>query len=171
MPRYSDYDDDDDERRPPKSSGGGKTLLIVFGIIGGIVLVVGGVCAGLVYLIYRGVQGVQGVVASAKSTFDDMQASQMAADNFMNDVAANRLDKAYNNTTKNFQTQQTLAQFTNSVQKSPGLKNYQPFSLQLMNFTSTASTYQGQMPGQNKAFTLQVVKDGQTWKVDQFTIP
>src|SRR6516165_6933437 len=101
MPRYSDYDDDDDERRPPKSSGGGKTLLIVFGIIGGIVLVVGGVCAGLVYLIYRGVQGVQGVVASAKSTFDDMQASQMAADNFMNDVAANRLDKAYNNTTKN----------------------------------------------------------------------
>jgi hypothetical protein len=168
MPRYSDYDDDDDERRPPKSSGAGKTLLIVFGIIGGIVLVLVLGCGGVVYLVYR---GMSGAVASFKSTFEDMQASQMAAENFMSDVAANRLDAAYKNTTKNYQSQQTLPQFKDFVQKNPGLKNYQPMSLQPMNLTSTASSFQGQIPGQIKGFTVQVVKEGETWKVDRFTIP
>jgi hypothetical protein len=168
MPRYSDYDDDDDERRPPKSSGSGKTLLIVFGIIGAIVLILVVGCGGIVYFVYR---GVSGVVASVKSSIDDIQASQMAADNFMNDVAANRLDTAYKNTTKNFQAQQSLAQFKDFVQKNPGLKSYQQFSLQPINFTSTASSFQGQVPGQINRFSLQVVKEGETWKVDRFTIP
>jgi hypothetical protein len=168
MPRYSDYDDDDDERRPPKSSGAGKTLLIVFGIIGGIVLVLVLGCGTIVYFVYR---GVSGVVASVKSSIDDIQASQMAADNFMSDVAANRLDKAYNNTTKNYQSQQRLEQFKDFVQKNPGLKSYRPMSLVAMNFTPAASSFQGQIPGQIPQFTVQVVKEGETWKVDRFTIP
>jgi hypothetical protein len=170
MPRYSDYDDDDDERRPPKSSGAGKPLLIVFGIIGGIVLILVVGCGTIFYFVYR---GVSGVVASVKSSIDDIQASQMAADNFMSDVAqgGQRLDNAYKNTTKNYQSQQTPAQFKDFVQKNPGLKSYQPMSLQPITFTSTASSFQGQIPGQIPKFTLQVVKEGETWKVDRFTIP
>jgi hypothetical protein len=103
-----------------------------------------------------------------------VQSSQVAADTFMRDVAANRLDDAYANTTKDFQTRQPIAQFRDFVKKNSELKNYQPSSLVSTQFTAALVTFQGSVSGPNgqtKSFTLKLAKDGTAWKVDTFTIP
>jgi hypothetical protein len=169
MGRYSDYDEDDESPRP-RSSGGSNKWILILGIIAGVLFVCILVCGGVVYLIY---QGVSSAASSVKTAIEEMQGSQQAAESFMRDIAGNRVDAAYNSTTKDFQTRQTLAQFRDLVNKNPALKNFQP-PLMSNNFTPASATFQGNVAGQNgmwTSFTVTVIKDGQTWKVDRFTIP
>src|ERR1700687_91227 len=104
MSRSRDYDDEDrDYREPPRSSN--KTLLIILGIIAAVICVCVVVCGGLVYY---GIRAAQGAATSFSTLINDVQTSQVAADTFIRDVAANRLDDAYANTTKDFQARQTI---------------------------------------------------------------
>jgi hypothetical protein len=161
-------DDDDQDYRERRSSN--KTVLVVLGI-GAVVICVGLViCGGLVFFGFRALS--QGM-SSFTTLVNEIQAAQAVADTFLRDLGAGRVDEAYANTTKDFQARQSLAAFRDYVSKYPALKNYQSQALTINNPSATLATFQGTASGPNGqvSFTVQVIKDGQTWKVDRFTIP
>jgi hypothetical protein len=180
MDRYGEDDDDDRNYRERRSSN--KSTLVVLGI-GAVVLgVCLLVCGGFAYMaaiaIRDGMTGfsttMQQAVQQAQQMQQDLQITQTTADGFMQDVAGGRLDAAYARTTKDFQAGQTLAEFRAFVNQNPALKNYKPDSMDKPTFTAPLSaTLEGTVRGPNGevAFTLGLMKDGQVWKVDRFTIP
>jgi hypothetical protein len=181
MDRYREYDDDDRGYREPRSSSN-KSTLVVLGIgalILGVCLVV---CGGLVYFAAKAFQdgvasfntSMQQAMQQAQQMQQDVQLAQSAADAFMQDIADGKHDAAYARTTKDFQLRQTRIEFRAFVDQNPALKNYQDDSLDGPNFTAPLSaTIEGTLPGPNGeiAFTLMLIKEGQAWKVDRFTIP
>jgi hypothetical protein len=180
MNRYEEEDDYERGNRERRSSN--KSTLVVLGI-GAAILGVGLLaCGGLVYLaakvIGEGMAAIstnmQQAMQQAQQMQQEMQAVETTADAFLGDIAAGRLDGAYARATKDFQARQTLPQFRAFVSQNPALKKYQANSLDEPNFTSPLSaTFEGTVPGPNGdiAFTLVLIKDGQLWKVDRFTIP
>jgi hypothetical protein len=174
--RYSDYDDDEYYRKRPRSSN--SSLILILGIGAAVLCLCLVVCGGLFYLGMQafkdGMANAQSAMAQAQLDMQEHGACDAAADTFMRDVAAGRLKEAYAATTKNFQTRQPLAQFRTFVGQNPALKNYQPDSLEDTDFTPTMAAYEGSVTAKNGkevTFTLQLAKDGTTWKIDGFTIP
>jgi hypothetical protein len=180
MDRQEEYDDDDRGYRERRSSN--KSTLAVLGIgavVLGVCLVV---CGGLVYLaaiaIRDGMNGfsttMQQAIQQGQQMQQDVQLAQTTADAFMQEVSGGRLDAAYARTTKDFQARRTLPQFHDFVNQNAALKNYQPDSMDDPTLTPQLSaTFEGTVLGPNGeiAFTLVLIKDGQMWKVDRFTIP
>jgi hypothetical protein len=139
-------------------------------------------CGGLAYLaatIFQNTMAgfstsMQQAMQQAQQMQQDVGLVQSTADSFMQDIAAGRLDSAYGRTTKDYQSRQTLAALRAFVSQNPALKNYEAGSLGEPNFTNFVSaTIEGTFAGVNGevAFTLVLIKDGQVWKVDRFTIP
>jgi len=176
MARSRYYDDDDDRdyrRRGPRSSN--QSLIIIFGLGGCLLCICLVVCGGFFFLGMRSFRdAVQSATAQAQQQMQDEEDAEMSADAFMQDVAANRLNDAYARTTKEFQTRLKFAQFRDFVTKNPGLRSYQPQSLDESTFSPRLAIYTGTIFGQNGAqmsFTLQLAKEGTTWKIDRFTMP
>jgi hypothetical protein len=172
MSRGRYYDDEEDyrSRRPSNHS-----LLLILGVGAGILGVCLVVCAGLFYL---GMKAFSDAVSSSMTMAAGMQAEEDAAEavanKFLNDVADGRIESAYASTTKAFQDGQPLPLFRNFVDRNPALKNYDPESLLQTSYTPVLATFEGNATsadGVEISFTIQVVKDGDAWKVDRFTIP
>src|SRR5438445_9126825 len=118
MRRHREYDDDDDYGRRPRSSN--QTLLVVLGLGACLLCICLVVCAGLFYLGMKSFSGaVQDVAAQAQQAAQEEEDAEMAADTFMQDVAANRLNEAYARTTKEYQARLKLAQFRDFVNRNP----------------------------------------------------
>jgi hypothetical protein len=132
------------------------------------------VCGGLFYLGMQKFSGaMQSSMAQAQQQMQDQEDAEAAAEAFMQDVAAKRLNEAYARTTKQFQTRLKFAQFRDFVTKNPTLKNYVPLSLDETTFSSGLAIYNGTVFAPNGAqlsFTLQLAKEDTTWRIDQFTI-
>jgi hypothetical protein len=176
MARFSDYDDDQDYRERKRSSNSG--VLIILGIGAAVLCVCLVLCGGVFYLAMQafndGMANMNTAIAQAEIEMQEQKACDAVADTFMRDVAAGRLKEAYASTTENFQARQPFAQFRTFVGQHPALKNYQPDSLDDTDLTPTTASYEGSVTAQNGTevtFTLQLAKDGTTWKVDGFTIP
>jgi hypothetical protein len=152
-----------------RRSSRGYVLLIV-GIIGGVLCVILLVCGGIIYL------GVRTVLPAWRSITmaDEIQASEMAADRFMKMIARDGVEPAYAGTTQGFQSRQTLQQFRDMVDRNPTLKDYEWGMALEKDFDPDRNTYRGTIEDRNgmtMSFTVVTVKDGQSWKVDRFTIP
>ncbi len=104
-----------------------------------------------------------------------MTSGQAVAETFMADLAAGRVDSAYNSTTQGFRDRQTLQQLRDLVNQNPQLKSFIRHSNSLApgNISPTLITFHGTInsPTGVVSFTLHVVKEGEQWKVDRFTIP
>jgi predicted metalloprotease len=172
MRRSSDYNDDDDRdyRRRPRSSN--QTLILILGLGACLLCICLVVCAGLFYLGMKSFSGaVQNVAAQAQQAAQEEEDAEMAADTFMQDVAANRLNEAYARTTKEYQARLKLAQFRDFVNRNPALKNYKSQSLEQSTFSPGSAVYNGTVFARNGAlvtFTLQLAKEGTAWRVDRF---
>jgi predicted metalloprotease len=178
MPRSRYYDDDDDDRdyrrrRRPKSSN--QSLILILGLGGCLLCICLIVCGGLFYLGMQKFSGtMQTAMAQAQQQMQDQEDAEAAAETFMQDVAANRLNEAYARTTKEFQTRLKFPQFRDFVTKNPTLKNYAPQTLDESTFSPKMAIYNGTVFAQNGAqlsFTLQLAKEGTAWRIDRFTIP
>jgi hypothetical protein len=180
MERYREYDDDERDYRMPRSSN--KSSLVVLGV-GAVVLGVCLVaCGGLIYMAAVAFQNtmagfsttMQQAMLQTQQMQQDIGLAQSTADAFMQDIADGHIDDAYARTTKDYQARQTLAGLRAFVNQNPALKNYDENSLEEPTLTAPqAVTVEGTVRGPNGeiAFTLGLVKEGQAWKVDRFTIP
>jgi hypothetical protein len=175
MNHATNYDND---QEPASRRSSRRYVLLIVGIIGGVLCVILLVCGGIIYL------GARTVVPAWRSITmaDEIQASDMAADKFMKLIARGGVEPAYAGTTQGFQSRQTLEQFRDLVDKNPLLKDYQwgisPENHEWMaldgDFDPDKNTYRGTIlseKGKAMSFTVVTVKDGQSWKVDRFTIP
>jgi hypothetical protein len=170
MSRRPYYDDDRDSHVQRSSN---KSTLLILGIGAAVLGVCLLVCGGLFYL---GMKAFSDAMSSgmANNLPLDMDDSEEVADQFMSDIADSRADLAYARTTTEFQQRQPFPQFRAFVGKNPALKNYESDSLRQTNLDPTKATYVGEVTGPNGArvsFTIQVVKDGEEWKVNRFSIP
>lgn len=195
--RDDDYDDDFDDRdddrpRRPRSqagSSGGKTAVIIIAIIAAVVLIIFFACAGVVYMVFTGAKNAVedarvNMVARAKEmekqhkiedtqrAATDKDESKRAAESFLKVIQEKRAGEAYlmfnSNMKRKFPDQKA---FTAYVSKHPALSSPQvlvdanplrPSSR--MEYTFTA------MDGDQFAlFTIVVVREGVTWKVEQFS--
>src|SRR6266481_4513247 len=141
-------DDDEDYGRRPRSSN--QTLILILGLGACLLCICLVVCGGLFYLGMKSISGaMQTAMAQAQQEAQDEEDAEMAADTFMQDVAANRLNDAYARTNKDFQTRLKFAQFRHFVTKNPALKGYQPQSLDESTFSPRLAIYTGTIFAQN----------------------
>jgi hypothetical protein len=151
-----------------------KTVILVVSIVAGVVLVIVALCGGLAYFGIRALtQGLSGAVASGMAMIEDMQAGIQTAEDFLADLSADKPEAAYARTTKNFQAGQTLQQFKDFVAKYPVLKSHTSNNTNTVNFSPNRHTLQNTLngPAGSLACTFQLVKEGEQWKVDRFTVP
>jgi hypothetical protein len=140
-----------------------RTLFIVLGVVGGVVLLVGAACGGLIYLGIR-----------AFSQFPNITAD---ADMFLDDIKSGQLDAAYERASTGFKSRQSPQQFRAFVSQYPALttqtsRKYTGFNV----FTGSGGT-RGRVsatvlgPNSSLSFTLVFIQETGQWKVDQITIP
>jgi hypothetical protein len=163
---------------------GSRTTLIIVGIIGGVVLVFLMVCGGLVYL---GIRAFKETMEPLVEGVKEMAESQAVANQFLENIRANRLDAAYQSTTEGFQKGMSRKAFDELVQKHPELK--QPaFSLefdprqgaaqpqgqaQIKPFSGPyhfRSVALGKRDKESGEFTITVAKENGVLKVDELTL-
>jgi hypothetical protein len=150
-------------------SSSNKTILIVVGIIAGVLLVIVAGCLGAFYLF---IQAMKPAVSSMIEMANDMQLAPAAAEAFLSDIAADRLDTAYERTSANYQKRQDLEAFRKLVAKYPAFKNSSA-TVTNMQMAPGRCTFQFTTNGANGSVSCRVVmiKEEESWKVDQFTVP
>jgi hypothetical protein len=154
------------EPEPKKSN---KTLLIV-SIVAGVVLVIVLVCGGVGYF---AIQAISKVASSAMEMVQDVQSGRVAGEDFLSDVANDRLEAAYGRMTAAYQKGRSLDEFRKLIDQSPVLKTHTSRTQSGITVTPPKVVIQATLnrPTGASACTLQVIKEGEQWKVDQFTVP
>jgi hypothetical protein len=151
----------------PRTGSSSKTVWIVLGIVGGLLLLVCGGCIIGGFFIWKSPLGQKVQAATG---------AQLAAQDFFQRLGSGNVETAYNATSKGFQSRQSLAQFRAFVDRNPGLKSAQnpTFQVDANSMTETSSKFQVIIPTTSGATlngTLRMIKEGDQWKVDDFTIP
>jgi hypothetical protein len=148
-----------------------RTVLIILGVVGGIVLLIVLTCAGIVYYWTR---SVTGLVSSVAKTVTDMQAAHQVGESFLADLGQGRIDVAYAATTADFRKGQTKEQLRQYVDGFPLLKQPTTRWLTLTQTAGTLVTFEvsltGQKPGEALHGSIRLAKEGDTWKVDHFSL-
>jgi hypothetical protein len=108
----------------------------------------------------------------------EIEASQAAADAFFDQLKANQVQQAYQSTSADFKTQQTLAQFTAFVTANPILTQHtsrnkgEAVSFSAVNNVKTATLpYTLSGPTGDTNCTVTVTDSGTGWQVKSLTIP
>jgi hypothetical protein len=159
----------DDDYVPEKKSGGNTALIIVL-VIGGVFLVVALVCGGLGYYAFR---SFSQVMQTAMAQANEMMAAMAEPELFFQDIAAGSLDAAYGRTSKGYQARTKLEDFKKFVETSK-LKNATSRIASNQNYTpqrTTAHYTVTAADGTSVSLTIQVVKEGEQWRVDSLTVP
>jgi hypothetical protein len=105
--------------RDEDSGSSNRNVLIVLGVIGGGLLLVLLLCAGLGYL---AVIKMTEAVKPMTEMIQDIQKGPQVVDGFLADIRAGQLEPAYRSTTDAFQKRMTLEQFKKLVAEHPALK-------------------------------------------------
>jgi hypothetical protein len=152
-----------------------NTLKIVLIVVGAIVLIIALVvlaCAGVVYF---GVRTASNAASNAFASVGEMINAQTAVESFMVDVRAGRGAAAYASTSTKFRARQSQEEFQAFLDQHPELKRasgnamqpVQPMGKQTtMKFRMTLADNQGQFV----VVTVDLVKEGEQWKVDAFDV-
>jgi hypothetical protein len=169
-----------------RESSGSNTVVIVLAIIGGIVLGIVLVCGGLVYFV---VQKMAPAINAVAQTIGDVQKGKAAAQTFIEDIQSNRLDAAYDATTAGFQSRMSRKEFEELIRKHPELQDptivrkqaLRPIlenhragddgvpdipSFQTVPYTCDFESAEGEP----MELSVTVTKQGDAFKVDQFTV-
>jgi hypothetical protein len=155
--------------REAEESSSGKTVIIVVGIIAGVILVIVLACAGLGYFAFK---AMGPAFNSAMQMAQDIQQANAAGLAFLGDLAADRLDEAYKRTSKSYQEGQNLEAFRKLIAKHPNVKN-SAYTMAGANVTPPRFSFKFTLTGANGAVSgnIVVIKEGEEWKIDQFSIP
>jgi hypothetical protein len=159
----------DDDYVPEKKSGGNTALIIVL-VIGGVFLVVALVCGGLAYY---GLRSFSQVMQTAMAQVGEMTAAMAEPELFFQDIAAGNLDAAYGRTSKAYQGRTKLEDFKKFVETNK-LKNATSRFASNQNYTpqrTTAHYTVTAADGTSVSLTIQVIKEGEQWRVDSLTSP
>jgi hypothetical protein len=165
--------------------GSDNTAVKIIAIIGGVVVVIVLSCGVLGYFGIKAMKEMaSGFEETLKQFAEDAQQSQKAVDTFLADIRADKLDSAYQSTTKEFKERLSLKEFEELIKKHPALKE-RPTSNISTNMNSPnppgspqafPSMYQYTYKAQGKDgkdkidFTITVEKEDGKMKVDQLTI-
>jgi hypothetical protein len=160
------------EYEQEKSSN--KTVLIIVVVVAAVLLVALLACGGLGFLALR---SVQQVVQSATQVVNDMKVGQAVADQFLTEIASGQLEDAYSSTSAGYQKEHSLEQFKEFIDKNPFLKSQTSQMATTTNVTQNPTTLQLTLqyslsgPDKSGTCTLTIVKEGDQWKIDHFTVP
>jgi hypothetical protein len=149
-----------------------KVVLIVVGSVVGVLFVLLLVCGGVVFYFMNRVGQAFGPQLQAQG---ELMMADGAAQQFLNELGGGLIDQAYGSTTAGFRDKQTLPQFKKFVERNPLLTkfitaehdpvNNAPGARQLtLKYTLTGD-------GGPLGVTVQVVKEGEDWKVDSVSVP
>lgn len=193
--RDDDYDDFDDDPRPrrrrPQDDSTGMTAVKIVAIIGGVVVTVVLTCGGLAYYAISSVfQTADKLQAKVGEQFEkmrkeqekqqqelansDKEKSKEFANNFVQEVRGQRGDAAYAMTTPAYQGRVSLEQFKELIAKQAKvLERFGGFFTDIhAPDKGTTYTFKESIPdfGKLKKLLVTAVKQGNGWKVDQFSI-
>lgn len=143
-----------------------KSVIVIVSVIIGLILIMALVCGGLTLF------GIKKFMPFLQQIVSDTQASQQAGSSFLADIAADKLESAYEATSDSYRKTTTIKQFREFVAKNPALVNGTAAmtQIQFLNNVMTV-TFQVNSPQGQTSCTLTLVKQGDDWKVDRFTIP
>ena len=110
--------------------GSDNTAVKIIAIIGGVVIVIVVSCGVLGYFVVKAMKEMAGqfnetvskAMETAEAMAQDMQQSQMTANNFVRDLQTGNLDIAYQSTTEEFKKRMTRKDLDELVKKHPSLK-------------------------------------------------
>src|SRR5262245_7471665 len=154
-------------------SGGGsatKIVLIIVGVVGGVLVLCVLGCIGIFYL---GMRTVKDLGEKAMERIELEQAARVVAEAFLMDLCDGKVDAAYTQTTAAFKTRLTLQELKDLVEKNPTFKKRSNSWVFAQNPTPDLVVFQGTInsPQGSVNCTIHVVKEGNVWKVDRFSIP
>jgi hypothetical protein len=169
-----------------RESSGSNTVVIVLAIIGGIVLGIVLVCGGLAYFV---IQKMAPAINAVVQTVGDLKISSTTAHAFIDDIQSNRLDAAYGGTTAGFQSRMSRKEFEQLIRKHPELQDStivrkqalrpnienhrpgDPNGVDIPSFETVPYTCVFESAeGESMELSLTVTKEGDGFKVDQFTV-
>ena len=173
--RRDDDDDDFDEvARPRAKPAGGNTAVKVLGIVGGVLLVIALICAGLIFMVYRGVargfdnmqqQQKQHEAAAANT---DKGKATAAAEAFMQELKGGRANAAYRLLSADYRRRTTEAEFAKLVAAdSAGMGSSFPVRADLF-APDTGTTYIFEVWAGSKTVKLTVIKEDGKWVIDVY---
>lgn len=156
-----------------------NTLKIVLIVVGAIVLLIGlmiAVCAGIAAFTVRTVSNAASNAASnMMEGIGDTINAQAVVEDFMGDVRSGQGAAAYASTSASFRKKQSQEEFQTFLEQHPELKNAAPGNVQPLQPIGTQTTMKFRstfLDGQGKfvTITIDLVKEGQQWKVDAFNV-
>jgi hypothetical protein len=152
-----------------------KVVLIVVGSVVGVLLLLLLACAGVGFIyIHKAGQALQAMAPQLQAQGELVMADG-AAQEFFNDLGGGLVEQAYGNTTAGFRARQTLPQFKKFVEGHPLLTKLANAQHDPVNNPPGAQqlTFPYTLPGEGgpQRVTVQVVKQGDDWKVDAVTVP
>jgi len=163
--------------------GSDNTAVKIIAIIGGVVVVIVVSCGVLGYFGIKAMKEMaSGFEETLKQFAEDAQQSQKAVDTFLADIRADKLDSAYQSTTKEFKERLSQKEFEELIKKHPALKERPTSSINMNPQNPPVSpqafpsmyqyTYKAQgKDGKDKIdIAITVEKEDGKMKVDQLTI-
>lgn len=151
-----------------------STVLIILAVVGGVGLMVVLACGGFAFFMAREVS------SGFEEAMKEMEAfePEIEAESFVELLGEGNIDEAYNSTSQNFRRTQTREQFQAFVNRYPLLRNHEMVEGESVkpapgpNQATVTVTVTGQKPGQAPLKgTVRLVREGEDWKVDSFTVP
>jgi hypothetical protein len=112
-----------------------------------------------------------------KTATKELEASQAAADSFLDQLKTGQLQQAYQSTSTDFKSKQTFEQFSEFVKKNPNLtahttRTMGAFNYSAVNNVKTATLpYTLNGPTGSTTCTLTVTDSGSGWQVSNLTAP
>jgi|SRR5438094_5540725 len=164
--------------------GSDNTAVKIIAIIGGVVVIIVVSCGVLGYFGIRAMREMaSGFEQTIKQFAEDSQQSQKVVESFLADIRADKLDNAYQATTKEFKDHLSQKEFEDLVKKHPALKE-RPVAGMNTNMNAPQpgspqafpSMYQYSYKAQTKDgkdkidIAITVEKEDGKMKVDQLTI-
>jgi hypothetical protein len=151
-----------------------KIVLIVIGGVVAAVLVVALTCGVGVYFFVKSAQQAVGKVAAEVEKMQESLQAANAAQAFLTDLSF-QVDRAYADTTRNYQANHKLDDLRAYVDKHPVLKQpgnlWQPV-MPLPAVVNDRVTVRMMLNGnQATVVTFDMVKEGGVWKVDELVAP
>ncbi len=149
-----------------------RTILLILGIIAGVVVLMGLICGGLVYF---GVKIVQNMVHDAEQARQTYEDAKGAANRFLDQLANNQVEPAYQSTSANFKTLRTKQQLDELVKPYRDLLRSRRLTDEGdKGGMSTRDSYEYRylVGGQRRSvkFIVVVVKENNIWRVDRLDV-
>lgn len=150
------------------SDSGGRTVLIVFGIIAGLVLILFIGCAGVAFVAWR---SFKPLFESAQQMIKDIKETQTLGRSFLSDIRDGKLDAAYGVTSPGYKQRVSRQAFEAFIKEHASLKQQLELDPDPADIIPAADpdkgTYKFQVKRSGKPeFLLRFVKENGVWTID-----